>query len=59
MIQREALSDAALIELRNGINVTGKMDYAPHDIYLHVDSLIEYETRLHSCKKEPDTVKWR
>ena len=58
MIQHEGLSDTSLIELRNGINVTGKMDYAPHDIYLHVDSLIEYETRLHSCRKEPDTVKW-
>ena len=58
MIQHQALSDKALIELRNGINVTGKMDYARHDIYLHADSLIEYETRLRSCQKEPDTVQW-
>ena len=58
MIQHQALSTADLIELKGSINVKGKMDYARHDIYLHVDSLIEYETRLHSCEKEPDTVKW-
>ena len=58
MIEHQALSDTDLIELRNGIKVTGKMDYARHDIYLHVDSMTEYETRLHSCRKEPDTVQW-
>ena len=51
LIQHQALSDTDLIELRNGINVTGKMDYPRHDIYLHADSLIEYETRLRSCQK--------
>ena len=54
----EHQSDPALIEIKTGINVTGRMDYARHDIYLHVDSMTEYETRLHSCRKEPDTVKW-
>ena len=54
----EHQSDTALIEIKTGINVTGRMDYARHDIYLHVDSMTEYETRLHSCRKEPDTVKW-
>ena len=58
MIEHGALNEKALIELKSGINVTGKMDYAKHDIYLHVDSLIEYETRLRSCQKEPDTVRW-
>jgi FkbM family methyltransferase len=58
VIEQDALSDTALIELKNCINVTGKMDYARHDIYLHVDSMTEYETRLNSCQKEPDTVKW-
>lgn len=57
-IERGALSDRALLELKNGINVTEKMDYARHDIYLHADSMTEFETRLHSCQKEPDTVKW-
>lgn len=58
MIEYQALSDPALIEIKNSINLTGKMDYARHDIYLHVDSMTEYETRLHSCRKEPDTVEW-
>jgi FkbM family methyltransferase len=57
-IKSGAVSDRALLELRNGINVTGKMDYARADIFLHVDSMIEHETRLHSCQKEPDTVQW-
>ena len=57
-IKQNGLSDRDLVELKNGIKVTGKMDYPHHDIYLHVDSLIEYQTRLHSCKKEPDTVQW-
>jgi len=35
-----------------------KMDYSARDIYLHVDSMIEYSVRLKSCGKEPDTVKW-
>lgn len=58
VIKHQALSDKALLELKSSINVTGKMDYARHDIYLHIDSMTEYETRLHSCQKEPDTVKW-
>ena len=58
LIEQNALSERDLLELRNGIKVTGRMDYARHAIYLHVDSLTEYETRLHSCRKEPDTVQW-
>lgn len=57
-IENQMLSDASLLEIRNAINIKGRMDYAPHDIYLHVDSLTEYQTRLHSCAKEPDTVEW-
>jgi FkbM family methyltransferase len=57
-IKSDALSDKALLELKNGINLTRKMDYARADIFLHVDSIIEHETRLHSCQKEPDTVQW-
>lgn len=58
LIEKEAVNERDLLELKNGINLTGKMDYSPHDIYLHVDSLTEYETRLYSCQKEPDTVNW-
>jgi FkbM family methyltransferase len=53
-----ALSDKTLLELKNGINLTRKMDYARADIFLHVDSMIEQEARLRSCEKEPDTVQW-
>jgi FkbM family methyltransferase len=34
------------------------MDYERRDIFLNVDSDFEYRVRLHSCKKEPDTVQW-
>lgn len=58
VLEEQPLSDTDLIELKSGINVTGRMDYESHDIYLHVDTIIEHDTRLQSCKKEPDTVKW-
>lgn len=57
-VECRTLPDAILLDLKDGINLTGKMDYARHDIFLHVDSMTEYETRLHSCRKEPDTVYW-
>ena len=34
------------------------MDYDHRDIFLNVDSDFEYRVRLHSCKKEPETVEW-
>ena len=34
------------------------LDYDNGSILLHVDSLIELTTRLRSCAKEPETVKW-
>jgi len=58
MIERENLSETALLELRNSIAIVARLDYAPHEIFLHVDSQTEYDTRLHSCQKEPDTVDW-
>jgi|SRR5829696_2170456 len=57
-IDNQMLPDASLLEIRNAIDIKRRMDYAPHDIYLHVDSLTEFQTRLHSCAKEPDTVEW-
>ncbi|MFN2499552.1 MAG: FkbM family methyltransferase [Pyrinomonadaceae bacterium] len=57
-IEHKTLPDAALLEIKTAIDVKGRMDYESHDIYLHIDSLTEYETRLHSCEKEPDTVDW-
>jgi FkbM family methyltransferase len=35
-----------------------KMDYEHCAIFLNIDSAIEYDTRLHSCKKEPETIEW-
>ena len=57
-IENQMLPEASLLEIKNSINIKRRMDYAPHDIYLHVDSLTEFETRLRSCAKEPDTVEW-
>ncbi|HEY2961163.1 MAG TPA: FkbM family methyltransferase [Pyrinomonadaceae bacterium] len=57
-IEKDTLSDESLLNLKNTIEIKRRMDYGPHDIYLHVDSLTEFETRLHSCAKEPDTVEW-
>jgi FkbM family methyltransferase len=34
------------------------LDYDRHTIQLSVSSAIEYHTRLHACKKEPETVAW-
>ena len=34
------------------------LDYDGGSILLHVDSLIELNTRLRSCAKEPETVRW-
>lgn len=35
-----------------------RMDCAGSDIFIEVDSPIEYKTRLRSCSKEPETVAW-
>jgi FkbM family methyltransferase len=34
------------------------LDYEPANILLHVNSDTEYEVRLHSCAKEPETIEW-
>lgn len=34
------------------------LDYDKKRIQLGVSSEIEYHTRLHSCKKEPETIEW-
>lgn len=57
-IARRTLTVEQLLELKDALNLTERMDYARHDIFLHVDSHAEHSLRLHSCKKEPDTVEW-
>lgn len=34
------------------------LDYDRHPIRIGVSSPMEYHTRLHSCKKEPETIRW-
>ncbi len=52
------LSDKAKIDLKSSLEVIRRLDYDKAEILLHVDSEIEYITRLHSCKKEPEMIKW-
>ena len=35
-----------------------RMDYPRHDIFLAIESEVEYLFRLNSCKHEPETVRW-
>ncbi len=35
-----------------------RLDYKNQDIWIFIDSHIEHESRVNSCKKEPDTVQW-
>ncbi|RJR44265.1 MAG: FkbM family methyltransferase [Deltaproteobacteria bacterium] len=35
-----------------------RLDYERHDLFIHIDSHIEIESRAFSCQKEPDTVAW-
>ena len=52
------LPDKSKVTLKSGINIVKKMDYQRRAIYLNIDSDFEYRIRLHSCKKEPETVEW-
>jgi len=40
------------------LSVVRPLDYSGNGILLHVDSVIELTTRLRSCAKEPETVRW-
>lgn len=44
--------------IREESALTGRLDYDKAPIYLAVDSWIELDVRLGSCKKEPETVEW-
>ena len=52
------LPDNSKVTVKSGINVIKKMDYPRHDIFLNIDSDMEYRVRVHSCQKEPETVEW-
>ena len=46
------------IALRNEMGVIRKLDYERHAIYLHVDSRVEYQVRINSGQREPETIAW-
>src|SRR3972149_2168806 len=50
--------DKILLIVKSKIMIIRKMDYKRNDILLNIDSDIENNVRLHSCKKEPETVEW-
>jgi FkbM family methyltransferase len=54
----KVLPERLLIFIKSKTKVVKKMDYEGQDIYLNVDSEIERNTRLHSCRKERETVEW-
>jgi FkbM family methyltransferase len=47
-----------LVVLKLALQPFRRLDYQPSDIFLYIDSEIEYRVRLNSCKKEPETIKW-
>lgn len=44
--------------LRNSLSEIHALDCSEHEIYLHVDSKLELQNRIYSCRKEPMTVEW-
>jgi len=53
-----ALPSRTRLFLKSKICLTRRMDFPKKDIYLYVDSDIEYDTRLRSCAKEPEMEEW-
>jgi len=48
----------AKLRMRLGLEAAALLDYDKKRIRLGVSSAMEYHTRLHSCKKEPETIEW-
>ena len=59
-LKRRAAQLRAKLHLRLGLpgEAVALLDYDRRLIKLGVSSAMEYHTRLHSCKKEPETVTW-
>jgi FkbM family methyltransferase len=45
------------VAAKEGIRLTGKLDYPHAEILMTLDSSIQLG-RLHACKKEPETIAW-
>jgi len=54
----KAVPDRILVRIKSNTQIIGKMDYRRCNIFLNIDSEIEYNTRLYSCEKETETVQW-
>jgi len=52
------LPEPVILFIKNNIKIIKKLDYEHGQILLEITSKNEYQTRAHSCKKEPETVKW-
>jgi len=46
------------VAIKSDISVVRRLDYGPRQIMMNVDSDFEYQVRLKSCRKEPETVNW-
>ncbi|MBL0058311.1 MAG: FkbM family methyltransferase [Elusimicrobia bacterium] len=46
------------VAVRQSFPVWRKMDYKKSAIFLRVDSLTEWDMRLRSARKEPETIQW-
>lgn len=46
------------LRIRGNVQIVRQMDYDRAPINMVVDSWIENDVRLHSCRKEPGTVEW-
>jgi FkbM family methyltransferase len=53
-----AAPDSVTIKVSERTRLVRPLDYPGAEIRLHVTSMIEQRTRLHSCQKEPETVEW-
>jgi FkbM family methyltransferase len=46
------------LSIKSGLHITKKIDFEKRDIFLNVESLLEYTTRSFSCAKEPEMANW-
>src|SRR4030042_1462024 len=44
--------------IKSSVNVTKKLDFKKCDIFLNVESHLEYTIRSFSCAKEPEMANW-